>query len=100
MTHNPRFPTIEEVMTGSPFDIIDSPWGHIERWRASTLSTGSMGALQNVYDMVRDDATAQAARADEAEARNALIEHLCEKVGDFEKRFDALEARLAAAEDK
>jgi hypothetical protein len=44
-----------------------------------------MGALSSVYDIVRADAAAQAARADATEARNALI--------------DALEARLAAAED-
>jgi hypothetical protein len=57
MTHDDaRLPTLEEVMNGSPFDIIDSPWGHIERWRASTLATGTMGALAQVYKMVRNDA--------------------------------------------
>jgi hypothetical protein len=100
MTHDPHLPTLEDVMNGSPFDIIDSPWGHIERWRASTLSTGTMGALSSVYDLVRADSAALAARADEAEARNALIEHLCTKVDEFERRFADHEARLAAAEDK
>ena len=28
-----------------PFELVDSPWGHIERWRALTLATGTMGAL-------------------------------------------------------
>ena len=83
----------------NPFELIDSPWGHIERWRASTLSTGTMGALSSVYDAVRADAVAAASRADEAEARDALVQHLCDKITDFEKRFDALEDRLAAAED-
>jgi hypothetical protein len=99
MTHDARLPTLEEVMNGSPFDIVDSPWGHIERWRASTLATGTMGALSNVYDIVRSDSAAFAARADEAEARNALIQHLCEKVDEFQRRFDDHEARLAEAED-
>jgi hypothetical protein len=44
MTHDPshRLATLEEVMNGSPFDIIDSPWGHIERWqdRRPSCSTG------------------------------------------------------------
>jgi hypothetical protein len=62
MTTDPRLPTLEEVMNGNPFDVIDSPWGHIERWRASTLATGTMGALQSVYDLVRADSAAFAAR--------------------------------------
>jgi hypothetical protein len=56
MTHDDaRLPTLEEVMNGSPFDIIDSPWGHIERWKASTLATGTMGALAQVAAIVRND---------------------------------------------
>src|SRR6516165_2503425 len=39
MALDPRLPTIEEVLTGSPFDIIDTPLGTMERWRASTLAT-------------------------------------------------------------
>ena len=100
MTHDPRLPTLEEIMNGSPFDIIDSPWGHIERWRASTLSTGTMGALTQVHAIVRDDAAAVAARADAEEARTALIQHLCDKVDEFERRFADHEARLAKAEEQ
>jgi hypothetical protein len=81
----------------NPFDLIDTPWGHIERWRASTLSTGTMGALQSVYDIVRTDSAAQEA---EAEARDALVRNLCSKVNDFEHRFADLEARLSAADAK
>jgi hypothetical protein len=82
-----------------PFALIPTPWGEMEAWRASTMATGTMGMLQNVYDMVRADSAAQAARADATEARNALIQHLCEKVEEFQRRFDDHEARLAAAED-
>jgi hypothetical protein len=67
------------------------------------MSLGAGGALQelhNVFSIVRADSAALAARADEAEARNALIEHLCTKVADFERRFADHEARLAAAENK
>src|SRR5262245_38984082 len=32
--------------------------------------------------------------------KHALIQHLCEKASEFEHRFDALEARLAKAEDR
>lgn len=100
MTHNPHLPTLEEVMNGSPFDIVDSPWGHVERWRASTMATGTMGALANVYDLVRSDAASQAARADAEQARNVLIGHVCDQITELARRFDNLEARLAEAEDK
>jgi|SRR5262249_2870958 len=96
MTHDPHFPTLEEIMTGSPFDIIDSPWGHIERWRASTLATGTMGALADVYAMVRADASAATARADADQARTALIRDLCAKVDAASSRLDQLAAELAA----
>jgi len=95
-----NIPSLQELFEGSPFDIIDTPWGHIERWRASTLATGSMGALSSVYDIVRADAAASQARADAEQAREALTEHLCNQVTELSRRFDDLEARLTAAEDK
>src|SRR5262249_42337770 len=48
MTYDPRFPTLEEVMDGSPFDIVDSPWGHIERWRATAPDTPAPSAAAQV----------------------------------------------------
>jgi hypothetical protein len=95
-----HLPTLEEIIHNDPFEIIHSPWGHIEAWRASTLATGTMGALAQVYDIVRNDAADRAARADADAARSTLIQHVCDKIAEFEKRFDALTARLATAEDK
>ena len=85
-----------------PFELIDTPFSEapLERWRAEALAGRAMGALQNVYDIVRADSAAATARADEAQARNALIEHLCTKVEEFERRFEDHVARLAEAEDK
>ena len=59
-----------------------------------------MGAHSQVYDVVRNDAANLAARADEDTARTALIQHVCEKIAEFEQRFDALVARVNEAEDK
>ena len=50
--------------------------------------------------MVRNDAVNLAPRADEDTARTALIQHVCEKIAEFEQRFDALVARVNEAEDK
>src|SRR5262249_59652131 len=94
MTHDPRLPTLEQVMSSNPFELIDTPWGQMEAWRASTMATGTMGALAQVYDVVKNDAAKLRARADEATARTALIQHVCDKIAEFAKRFDALEARV------
>jgi len=103
MTHDPshRLATAEEIMNGkNPFEKVSTPLGDMERWRAEAMLIGTTSGAQHVFDAIRADAAAQAARADEAEARATLIRHVCDKIADFEKRFDALEARLAEAEDK
>jgi hypothetical protein len=55
-----------------------------------------MGALANVYAMVRSDAAASQARADADQARTALIRDLCTKVDAAHTRLDNLVAELAA----
>jgi hypothetical protein len=86
-----------------PWELINSPWGEMPAWKVSSMAMGAGGALQelhNVCQLVRADSAALAARADEAEARKALIQHLCTKVDEFERRFADHEARLAAAEEQ
>jgi hypothetical protein len=101
MTHDARLPTIEQIMSGhNPFETVSTPLGTMERWRAEAMLIGTTSGAQHVFDAIRADAAAQAARADEAEARATLIRHVSDKIADFEKRFDALEARLAEAEHK
>jgi hypothetical protein len=100
MTHDPHLPTLEQIMNNNPFELVDTPWGHIEAWRASTLATGTMGALAQVYDVVRNDAAEVAARANEIEARKGLVQHLCDQIAEMQQRIntlaDALEARHKA----
>src|SRR5262249_16276977 len=102
MTHDPhRLATAEQIMNGNnPFEKVDTPLGTMERWRAEAMLIGTTGGMKSVFESIRADAAAQAARADEAEARTTLIRHVCDKIADFEKRFDALEARLTEAEDR
>src|SRR5262249_40475952 len=61
---------------------------------------GTTGGMLSVYDTVRSDAAAEAARADAEQAREALITHVCDQITELARRFDNLEARLAEAEDK
>ena len=92
MAHDARLPTIEQIMNGNnPFETVSTPLGTMERWRAEAMLIGTTGGMQSVYDAIRTDAAAQAARADEAEARTALIRHVCDKIADFEKRSVKIE---------
>jgi hypothetical protein len=109
MTHNPRLPTLEAVMTGSPYELVDTPFseGKMEAWRAQSIALGAGGALaafHRLYEMVRNDAADAAARADAAKAREALVAHLCDQVAAMQDRInrlaDTLEARQRADEDK
>jgi ubiquinone biosynthesis protein UbiJ len=100
MTQATDLPTLEQIATHDPFETIDSPWGHIEAWRASTLATGTMGALHQVYDIVRNDAAELEQRAAEIENRKELVQRLCDMVAALTDRVnrlsDALEARHRA----
>jgi hypothetical protein len=98
VAHDPRLPTLEEVMTGSPFDIVDSPWGHIERWRASTLATGTMGALAHVAAIVRNDAAELEKQAVALDAKKHAVLSTINRIVKFMSRVDALTARVDALE--
>jgi len=107
MTHDPRLPTLEAIMNGSPYDLVDSPFAteKIEAWRAQSLALGASGALaafHRLYELVRNDAADASARADEAKARETLVAHLCDQVSAMQERInrlaDSLEERQRSDE--
>src|SRR5262249_20193985 len=101
MIHDdPRLATLEEVMNGSPFDIIDSPWGQIERWKASTLATGTMGYLAQVYKMVRNDAAELEKKTSALDAKKSAVLSTVNRLLRFMSRVDALTSRVEALEAK
>jgi hypothetical protein len=101
MTHDPhRLATVEQIMNGNnPFEKVDTPLGTMERWRAEAMIIGTTSGALHVFESIRADAAAQAARADADEARNALTAHLCDQITELSRRFDDLQARLNEAED-
>ena len=101
MTLDPHLPTIEEIMKGNnPYEILDTPLGTMERWKAETMFIGTTSGAQHVLADIRADAAEAAARADAEQARSALTAHLCDQITELSRRFDNLEARLNEAEDK
>jgi hypothetical protein len=70
MTTAPARPSVHSYEGENPFDIVDSAWGSIERWRAVALATGEVGALASLSKQVRSDAIAT---MDDIEAREAAL---------------------------
>jgi hypothetical protein len=86
-------------MNGSPYELVDTPFSKdkMEAWRAQSIATGVTGALASLhqlYQLVRNDAVDAAARADEAEARKALVAHLCDQVAAMQERINRLADQL------
>jgi hypothetical protein len=88
MTHDACLPTLEQIMNGNPYELVDSPFSKdkMEAWRAQSIALGASGALaafHRLYEMARNDAADASARADAAQAREALVAHLCDQVALF-----------------
>jgi hypothetical protein len=93
-------PTLEQLASYDPREIIDSPWGRIEAWRAATMMTGSIAPAIQVYDIVRNDAAAAVARIEAIENREAntkaLAARLITGMDALATRVDAFEAQYKA----
>jgi hypothetical protein len=103
MTHDPsRLATLEHVLDGNPFELIDSPFaeGKMERWRANAMATGTMGYLAQVYEMVRNDAAALEEKTAALDAKKSAVLSTVNRLLRFMSRVDALTSRVEALEEK
>jgi len=101
MTHtDPRLATLEQIANSNPFEIIDTPWGTMETWRASTMATGTMGALAQVAAIVRNDAAELEKKTVALDAKKHAVLNTVNKLLSFMSRVDALTSRVVALEAK
>ena len=100
MTHDAHLPTIEQIMNGNPFEIVDTPWGKMEAWRASTMASGTMGALAQVAAIVRTDAAELEQKAAALDAKKSAVLSTVNRLLRFMSRVDELGARIDALEAK
>jgi hypothetical protein len=100
MTRDPRLSSLEEVMNGNPFELVDSPWGRVERWRADALAIGAMGALAQVHQIVRNDQAELEQKTVELDAKKHAVLSTINRLVKFMSRVDALTTRMEALEAK
>ena len=100
MTYDARLATLEQVMTHDPFEVIDTPWGRMEAWRASTIATGTMGALAQVAAIVKNDAAALEEETAALDAKKSAVLSTVNRLLRFMSRVDALTSRVEAMEEK
>src|SRR5262249_24062754 len=102
MTHDARLPTLEHVLDGNPFELIDSPFaeGKMERWRANAMATGAMGYLAQIYEMVRNDAAELQEKTAALDAKKSAVLSTVNRLLKFMNRVDALTSRVEKLEAK
>jgi hypothetical protein len=100
MRHHPHFPTLEQITHSDPFELVDTPWGMIEAWRASTLATGTMGALAQVAAIVRNDQAELEEQTAKLDAKKHQVLRTVNRLLSFMSRVDALTTRVETLEAK
>jgi hypothetical protein len=68
MSVAPAHPPVHAYGGENPFEVIDSKWGRLERWRALAMATGETSALTELSKQVRSDSANIAARHNAREA--------------------------------
>jgi len=86
--------------TQDPWEIIDTPWGEMEAWRASTLATGTIGCLTQVAAIVRNDVAELQEKTVAFDAKKASVLRAVNKLLNFMSRVEALTSRVEALEAK
>jgi hypothetical protein len=93
-----------------PWEMIETPWGSMPAWKASTMATGTMGAYHEYMKQIRADSTlahdaitaredAVATREQEVTAREAFIHDAVAKVHALLNRCDSIISDAEARRD-
>jgi hypothetical protein len=106
MTTAPQHPPVHGYSGEDPYELIPSPYGVMERWRAAAMSTGEVSGLSALSDWVKNDTVAKldgieereravSAREDAISARERVhavnVANFVDFVGKASALFDRLD---------
>jgi hypothetical protein len=80
----------------NPNEVIDTPWGPLPAWKASTIATGKMGAYDDYMKTIRADAADALTRIADAHAR---ADALNEREANLNRREGELNAKITLFSD-
>jgi hypothetical protein len=75
-----------------PWEMLDTPWGHIPAWKAATIATGTMGSAMEAYEQVRNDSAGIVARHD---ARERELSARADALDQRERAIGVMAAQIA-----
>ena len=92
MTVAPQHPPVHAYDGADPYEIIESKWGKVERWRALAMATGEAGALTSLSKQVRADFASIVARQD---ARDAQLNSRQDALDERERQIGVMAAQVS-----
>jgi hypothetical protein len=93
-------PVVPSRLDPSQFEIVDSPIGRMERWRAASITAGMIGPLYDVVQIIRNDAAELQEKTVALDAKKHAVLSTVNRLLKFMSRVDSLTARMDALEAK
>lgn len=92
MTTAPVYPPVHVYEGENPYEIVNSKFGRMERWRALAMATGEASALTELSKQVRNDAATIVARQD---ARDAALNARQDSLDQRERQIGVMAAQVS-----
>src|ERR1700721_1207250 len=87
-----------------PWEMLDTPWGHMPAWKAATYATGTTEAAMRALEQVRNDSATIVARQDAREAslntRQDALDQREREVGVMAVKVAEMAGRMSVEWDK
>ena len=87
-----------------PWEMLDTPWGHMPAWKAATYATGTTEAAMRALEQVRNDSATIVARQDARDvalnARQDALDQREREIGVMAAKVSEIAGRMSVEWDK